>query len=66
MEIDELAEMLGRATIDAVLEISATNVAEESDQGIRSSSSVGWHGGQGGVVTVESRKMRVDRPGLGA
>lgn len=62
--IDDLVETLGRATIEAVLLVSATNVAGERRQGVRSGRDVGWHGSQGGVVSLENRKMRVSRPRL--
>lgn len=64
MVIDDLVETLGRATIEAVLLISAGNVAGERRQGVKSASEVGWHGSQGGVVSLENRKMRVSRPRL--
>jgi len=64
MAIDELVETLGRATIEAVLQVSAANIAGERRQGVKSGSEVGWHGSQDGVVTLESRKMRVERPRL--
>jgi len=62
--IDELVETLGRATIEAVLQISAANIAGERHQGVRSGASVGWYGSQGGVVSLENRKMRIERPRL--
>ena len=49
MAIDDLVEALGRATIEAVLLVSAANVAGERRQGVNSASKVGWHGSQGGV-----------------
>jgi len=64
MAIDDLVETLGRATIEAVLLVSATNVAGERRQGVRLEREVGWHGSQGGVVSLENRKMRVSRPRL--
>ena len=64
MAIDDLVETLGRATIEAVLLVSAGNVAGERRQGVKSSREVGWHGSQGGVVSLENRKMRVSRPRL--
>jgi len=62
--IDDLVETLGRATIEAVLLVSATNVAGERRQGVKSEKEVGWHGSQGGVVSLENRKMRIGRPRL--
>ena len=64
MAIDDLVETLGRATIEAVLEVSAANVAGERRQGVKLEREVGWHGSQDGVVSLESRKMRVSRPRL--
>lgn len=64
MAIDELVETLGRATIEAVLQISAAGIAGERHQGKKTGSKAGWHGSQGGVVTLESRKMRIERPRL--
>jgi len=64
MAIDELVETLGRATIEAVLEVSAANVAGDRHQGMMSGREVGWHGSQGGIVSLENRKMRVSRPRL--
>ena len=62
MAIDELVETLGRSTIEAVLEVSAANIAGERCQGVRSGRQVGWHGSQDGLVSLENRKMRVSRP----
>ena len=64
MAIDDLVETLGRATIEAVLLVSATNMAGKRRQGVRSEREVGWHGSQGGVVSLENRKMHVRRPRL--
>lgn len=62
--IDEVVETLGRATIEAVLEVSAANVAGGRHQGVKSGREVGWHGSQGGIVVLSNRKMRVSRPRL--
>ena len=64
MAIDELVETLGRATIEAVLEVSAANVAGERRQGVKTDRGVLWHGSQDGLVSLENRKMRVTRPRL--
>jgi len=64
MAIDDLVETLGRATIEAVLLVSASNVAGERRQGMKSEREVCWHGSQGGIVSLENRKMRVSRPRL--
>lgn len=64
MAIDELVETLGRATIEAVLEVSAANIAGQRRQGVKSGREVGWHGSQDGIVSLENRKMRISRPRL--
>ena len=46
--LDEVIDEAGRATIEAVLELSARNVAGEKHPG-RESSEVRWHGHQDGV-----------------
>ena len=63
MAVDELIETLGRATIEAVLRISAAQLAGESHQG-RKGGDMLRHGSQQGVVTLSNRKMRVDKPRL--
>ena len=55
MAIDELVETLGRATIEAVLLISAGNVAGERCQGVKSESKVGW-------TMSSSSSMKQERP----
>ena len=45
MAIDELIEVLGRASIEAVLQLSAQSVAGEKQQG-RKKEEIGWHGTQ--------------------
>ena len=49
MAIDELIDVLGRASIEAVLELSARGVAGEKQQG-REKEAVRWHGRQAGRV----------------
>lgn len=63
MAVDELLEVLGRSTLEAVLRISAANVAGESHQGKRGGAVV-RHGHQDGIVSLENRKMRICRPRL--
>ena len=61
---DELIDVAGRATIQAVLELSAQQVAGPRQQGKRRSDGVGWHGQQSGAVSLSDRKLRVERPRL--
>lgn len=63
LAIDELIDVLGRASIEAVLQLSAMSVAGEKHQG-RKGGSVGWHGTQSGTVKLSERKVRVRKPRL--
>lgn len=63
MAIDELIDVLGRASIEAVLELSARGVAGEKQRG-RKKGSVRWHGRQRGSVRLSDRKLRVRKPRL--
>ena len=59
--MDELIDIAGRSTIEAVLKISAQGVAGAKHQGKRRGK-IGWHGSQTGVVSLSDRKLRVKRP----
>jgi len=61
--VDDLVEVLGRSTLEAVLAISAAGVAGESHRGKRGGEIV-RHGFQDGVVSLSNRKMRLSRPRL--
>ncbi len=63
MAIDELIEVLGRASIEAVLQLSAQSVAGEKQQG-RKKEEIGWHGSQRGSIRLSDRKVRVRKPRL--
>jgi hypothetical protein len=64
MAIDELIQVMGRASVEAVLGLSARQVAGEPQQGKARAGEVGWHGTQPGRVHLKERKMRVQRPRL--
>ena len=64
MAIDELIDVMGRASIEAVLELSAMQVAGAPQQGKARTSEIGWHGTQPGRVWMKERKLRVDKPRL--
>ena len=64
MAIDELIDVMGRASIEAVLELSAMQVAGTPQQGKARTSEIGWHGTQPGRVWMKERKLRVDKPRL--
>ena len=63
MAIDELADVLGRASIEAVLQLSAQGVAGKKQRG-RAKESIRWHGRQAGSVRLSDRKLRVRKPRL--
>ena len=64
MAIDDLIDVMGRASIEAVLELSAMQVAGPPQQGKARRSEIGWHGTQPGRVWMKERKLRVDKPRL--
>lgn len=61
--VDELIDIVGRATIEAVLRLSATEVAGSKHQG-KQGGDVNWHGSQSGTVQLSDRKVKVNRPRL--
>ena len=61
--IDELIDVMGRATIEAVLLMSAEQVAGPKTPG-RKGGAVRWHGSQDGVVALSERKVRISKPRL--
>jgi putative transposase len=61
--IDELIDVTGRATIEAVLGLSAEEVAGVKHRG-KAGGEIGWHGGQAGIVPLSDRKIRVRKPRL--
>ncbi len=63
MGIQDLIEMIGRTTIQAVLEISAAGLAGENHQG-KAGGKIVRHGRQQGVVPLQNRKVRIERPRL--
>jgi transposase-like protein len=63
--IDEVIGVMGRATIEAVLEMSAGGVAGPKQRGkAREPEAVVWYGRQDGQVYLSDRKLRVKRPRL--
>jgi transposase-like protein len=61
--VDEAIDVMGRATIEAVLELSARDLAGEPHQG-RKGRGITRHGRQGGVVRLSDRTLRVRKPRL--
>jgi putative transposase len=64
MACDELIDVAGRATIQAVLDLSAQQVAGPRQQGKARAGDVVWYGRQPGTVMLSERKLAVQRPRL--
>lgn len=65
MAVDELIDTAGRATIEAILLMSATELAGPRQAGKRrTDNDIRWYGRQKGVVNLAERKLRVDKPRL--
>lgn len=62
--VDELIDVMGRATIEAVLLMRAAQVAGPKQQGKKSDRDVVYHGSQKGRVTLRERQLQVDKPRL--
>lgn len=63
LALEELVDVSGRATIEAVLELSAMRVAGAPHRGQRGGAII-WHGRQQGQVSLAERKVRVQRARL--
>ncbi len=61
--LDELIDVLGRATVEMVLHLSAERIAGPPHPG-KKGGAVGWHGREKGTVCLKERKLRVKRPRL--
>src|SRR5215213_3399238 len=62
--IDDLIDVLGRATIEAVLLMSAAQVAGPKQQGRKADRDIAYHGSQPGRVALRERQLRVEKPRL--
>ena len=63
--IDEVIDVMGRATVEAVLRMSAEQRAGPKRQGRRADDrALYWHGSQPGRVTLSERQLRVEKPRL--
>src|SRR5262245_5963237 len=62
--IDEVIDVMGRATIEAILKMSAEEVAGQRQQGKATDRPFYWHGTQPGRVALAERQVRVDKPRL--
>jgi putative transposase len=64
MAIDDLANAMGRATTETVLQLSAEQVAGPPQQGRRQAEGIFWHGKQAGSVYLKERRLKVHKPHL--
>jgi len=64
MAIDEMIDVMGRASIEAVLQLSAVQVAGPPQQGKARQPDIVWHGTQPGRVCLKERQLRVNKPRL--
>jgi len=62
--IDDLIDVMGRATIEAILLMSAAGVAGPKQQGKKADRDVAYHGSQPGRVALRERQLRVEKPRL--
>ena len=63
LAVDELIDVAGRSTIEAVLTLSAQQVAGAKHPG-QEKGEIRWHGRQPGLVPLSDRKLRVSKPRL--
>jgi transposase-like protein len=63
LAVDELIDVAGRATIEAVLQLSAEQVAGPRTPGQRRTGRL-WHGRQSGRVCLKERRLGVTKPRL--
>ena len=61
--VDEVIDVVGRASIEAILLLSAQRVAGPQHKG-KNTGDIRWHGKQNGVVPLAERKLRIDKPRL--
>jgi transposase-like protein len=61
--LDAFIDVVGRSCLEAVLQLSAAEIAGPPHQG-KAGGAVQWHGTQDGVVTLPTQKVRVTKPRL--
>ena len=62
--LDQLIDVMGRARIEAVLKMSAEQVAGPKQQGKKTDRDIFYHGEQGGRVALHERQLHVTKPRL--
>ena len=63
MAVDELIEVTGRAAIEAVLTLSAQELAGPKHPG-KAAGAITWYGRQQTTIPLSERKLRVEKPRL--
>ena len=63
MAIDELISVTGRAAIEAVLTLSAQEIAGPKHPGKRAGD-INWYGQQSTTIPLSNRKLRINKPRL--
>jgi putative transposase len=63
MAVDEIIDVAGRATIEAVLTLSAQQTAGPKHPG-KAAGDITWYGRQKATIPLAERKLRVDKPRL--
>jgi putative transposase len=61
--LDELINVTGKAAIEAVLLLSAQQIAGPKQPG-KAHGDITWHGRQQGVVSLSERRLRIEKPRL--
>jgi len=61
--VDELIDVVGKAAIEAVLTLSAQQIAGDKQPG-KARGDIGYHGSQYGVISLSERKLRIEKPRL--
>lgn len=62
--LNALTDVVGRAGIEALLQVSACQLAGRKQPGRKREGDVRWYGHEDGVVQLDERKLRVERPRL--
>src|SRR5262249_57688856 len=62
--VDDLIDVMGRATIEAVLLMSAAQAVGPKQQGKKADRQVVYHGSQAGRVALKERQLRITKPRL--
>lgn len=61
--VDDVIDVVGRSTIEAILLLSARQVAGNQHKG-KAAGDIRWHGSQPGVISMSDRKLRINKPRL--